>query len=237
MKAKSAHPSMIAPMMERLGSTVLLDPAPSCKDEATTGSLHAINGVDVATVLLPEEDVWQFEVTKTCERGIQFQDGEQESLAIVNREDPSVLKTINVCEARTGQKLDSDEMRKRKAKEVQEFDEFKVKLKVAKSETRITPRKKVWSKWVETRKDPNKPWYELSGLSPREGSTQSKSRSKCAKKCGWSSGYFEPDPRQRSLLRVLLANASFADLRSTWYRTPPQETKYLEFAHESLRYS
>ena len=33
VKAKSAHPSMIAPMMERLVSTVLFDPAPSSKDE------------------------------------------------------------------------------------------------------------------------------------------------------------------------------------------------------------
>ena len=125
---------MIAPMMERLGSTVLFDTAPSSKDEATTSSLHAINGIDVVTVLVPEEDVWQFEVTKTCAREIQFQDGEQESVAIVDREDPSVFKTINVCEARMGEKLNSKEMRKRKAKEVQEFDEFEVKMKVVKSE-------------------------------------------------------------------------------------------------------
>ena len=98
-------------------------------------------------------------------REIQFQDGEQESVAIVNREDPIVSKTINVYEARMGEKLDPKEMRKRKAKEVQEFDEFEVKMKVVKTEARVTPRKKMWSKWVETRKDPNKPWYESSGLS------------------------------------------------------------------------
>ena len=33
-------------MVESLGSIVLLDPAPSSKDEATTGSLHAIDGID-----------------------------------------------------------------------------------------------------------------------------------------------------------------------------------------------
>ena len=115
-----------------------------------------------------------FPRNSSCAREIQFQDGEQESVAIVNREDPSVSKTINVYEARMGEKLDSKEMRKRKAKEVQEFDEFKVKMKVVKTEARMTLAKKVWSKWVETRKDPNKPWCELSGLSPREGSTQSK---------------------------------------------------------------
>ena len=64
--------------------------------------------------------------------------------------------------------------------------EFEVKMKVVQSEARMTPGKKVWSKWVETRKDPNKLWYESSGLGPREGSTQLKSRTKCAKRCGWS---------------------------------------------------
>ena len=87
-------------------------------------------------------------------------------------------------------------------------------MKVVKSEARITPGKKVLSKWVETRKDPTKPWYESSGLSPREGSTQSESRTKCTKRCGWSSGFFEPHPRQRSLQCVLLANASLADLKA-----------------------
>ena len=138
--------------MERLGSTVLLDPASFSKDETTTSSSHAIDGIDVVTALVPEEEVWQFEVTKTCAREIQFQDGEQESVAIVDREDPSGSKTINVCEARMGEKLDSKEMRKRKAKEVQEFDKFEVKVKVVKSEIRKTLGKKVRSKWVENTK-------------------------------------------------------------------------------------
>ena len=70
VKAKPGHASLIAPMMERLGSIVLLDPAPSSKDETTTGSLHAIDGIDVVTVLVPEEDICQFEVMKTCAREI-----------------------------------------------------------------------------------------------------------------------------------------------------------------------
>ena len=153
-------------------------------------------------------------MTKTCAREIQFQDGEQESVAIVVREDPSVSKTINAHEARTGGKLDSEAMRKRKAKEVQEFDEFEVKVKVVKSEIRMTPGKKVWSRWVETRKDLKKCWYESSGLSLREGRTQPKSRTKCIKRCGWSNGYFGPHPRRSFLQRVHLANASFADLEA-----------------------
>ena len=68
VKAKSAHPSMIAPMMEILGSTVLLDPAPSSKDATTTGSLHAFDGIHVAAAIVPEEDVWQFEATNVHHR-------------------------------------------------------------------------------------------------------------------------------------------------------------------------
>ena len=49
-----------------------------------------------------------------------------------------------------GEKLDSKEMRKRKAKEVQEFGEFEVKVKVVESEIRLRPGKKGWPKWVET---------------------------------------------------------------------------------------
>ena len=82
MKAKPAHSSMIAPMMERLGSTVLLDQVPSGKDDVTTGSLSAIDGIDVVTALVPEEGVWQFEVTKTCARDIQFQDENMNQLRL-----------------------------------------------------------------------------------------------------------------------------------------------------------
>ena len=115
--------------------------------------LYVIDGIDVVAALVPEEDVWQFEVMKTCAREIQFQDGEQELVAIVDREDPSVSKTINAFEARTGEKLDSEEMPKnKKAKEVQELDEFEVIMEVDKSEIRMTPDQKVLSKWVETRK-------------------------------------------------------------------------------------
>ena len=146
VKAKPTRPSMIAPMMESFGLIDLLDTAPSSKDETTASSLHAIDGIDVVTALVPEEDVWQFEVTKTCAREIQFQDREQESVAIVDRQDPNVSKTINVCEARMGEKLDTKEIWKTKTKEVLDFDEFQVKVKVVKSEIRMTPGKKVWSK-------------------------------------------------------------------------------------------
>ena len=137
---------------------------------------------------------------------------------------------------------------KEKAKEVQEFDEFQVKVKVVKSEARMTQGKKAWSKWVEARKDPNKPWYESSGLSRRESRTQSKSRTNCTKRCGRSNGYFGPHPHQRSLQRVLLANASFADLKAwrnrdtiSFYVVTPKDLrrkrKIWNLVKKSLRYS
>ena len=60
VKAKPAHSPTIAPTMESLGLIVLLQPAPSSKDETTTGCLHAIDGNNVVAALVPEEDVWQF---------------------------------------------------------------------------------------------------------------------------------------------------------------------------------
>ena len=37
---------------------------------------------------------------------------------------------------------------------MRELDEFEVKMEVDEPEVRVTPGKKIWSKWVETRKDP-----------------------------------------------------------------------------------
>ena len=245
VKAKPAQPPTTAPMMKSLGLIDLLDPASFSKDETTTGSSHAIDGIDVVTALVPEEDVWQIEDTITRTREIQFQDGEQEAAAIVDREDSHVPnpKTVNVCEARTGEKLNSEDMRKRKAKEVQEFDEFEVKMEVVKSEIRMTPGKKVHMVkhvWKHERIQTSLGTSCL--VSSLEKAVLSRSQGpKCTKKCGWSSGYFEPHPRQSSLQRVHLASATFADLKAWRNRDtisfyvvppqgPPQETKDLEFA-------
>ena len=78
----------------------------------------------------------------------------------------------------------------------------------------MTPGKKV-SKWVDTRQDPNKPWYESSGLRPREGSTQSKSRTKCAKRCGWSSGHFWTSPTSKLFSKR--STGTEIPFRSTWH--------------------
>ena len=68
----------------------------------------------------------------------QRQDGEQESIAVVDYEDPSATEAIEAYDARTGEKLDS--------KEVRELDEFAVEMEVDESEMRSTPGKKFSSK-------------------------------------------------------------------------------------------
>ena len=146
---------MIVPTAEGSGTFVLSTPASSSKDEMTTVGLYVIDGIDVVATLVPEEDVWQFEATETCTTETQMQDGEQESIAVVNYEDPSAREAIEAYDARTAEKLDPEEVRKGRGKEVRELDDFEVKMEVDESEIRSAPGDKTWSKWVETRKDPN----------------------------------------------------------------------------------
>ena len=116
VKTRPALPPMIVPTAEGSGAVVLS--ASSSKDEMTIGGLYVIDGIDAVATLVPEEDVWQFEVTETCTTETQMQDGEQESIAVVD------------YDARTGEKLDSEEVRQGRTKEVRELDEFAVKLDV-----------------------------------------------------------------------------------------------------------
>ena len=82
----------------------------------TTGGLYVIDGIDVVATLVPEEDVWQFETTEACTTDTQTQDREQESIAVVNYENPSTTEAIEPCDARTSERLDSEEVRKGRAK-------------------------------------------------------------------------------------------------------------------------
>ena len=133
---------MIVPMAEGSGTVVLSASASSSKDEMTIG---VIDGIDVVATLVPEEDVWQFEATEACTTETQMQDREQESIAVVDHEDPST-EAIEAYDARTGERLDSEGVRKGRANEVRELDEFEVKMEVDESEMRVTPGKKIWSK-------------------------------------------------------------------------------------------
>ena len=54
-----------------------------------------IDGIDVVATRVPEEDAWQFEVAQTCIPETQLRDREQESIAVVDSEDPSTSETMD----------------------------------------------------------------------------------------------------------------------------------------------
>ena len=91
---------MIVPTAEGSGTVVLSTPASSSKDEMTTGGLYVIDGIDVVATLVLEEDVWQFEATETCTTETQMQDGEQDTIAVVDYEDPSATEATEAYDAR-----------------------------------------------------------------------------------------------------------------------------------------
>ena len=93
---------MIVPTAEGSGTVVLSTPASSSKGEMTIGGLYVIDGIDV-------QDVWQFEATETCTTETQMQDIVQESIAVVDYEDPSSTEAI---EASTREQVKSSIQKK-----------------------------------------------------------------------------------------------------------------------------
>ena len=142
VKARPASPPTFVPTAEGSGTIVLSAADSSSKDEMMMGGLYVIDGIDVEATLVPEEDAWQFEAAETCIPETQLRNREQESIAVVDLEDLSTSETIEAYDARTGEKLDTEEVRKGRAKEVRELDEFEVKMEVDESEMRVIPGKK-----------------------------------------------------------------------------------------------
>ena len=118
---------MILPTAEGSGTVVLSAPASSSKDEMTIGDLYVIDGIDAVATLVPEEDVWHFEITETMH--IRGPDAEQRPRINCgcgpwgSQRDRSHWG----YESRTGEKLDLEEVRKGRANEVRELDELEVK--------------------------------------------------------------------------------------------------------------
>ena len=102
------------------------------------GGLYVIEGMDVVATLVPE-DAWQFEATETCTTETQLQDREQESIAVVNHEDPSTSEAFVAYDATTSERLHSEEVRKGRAEEVRVLDQVEVKMEVDESKMRATP--------------------------------------------------------------------------------------------------
>ena len=81
--------------------------------------------------------MWQFEATEAYTTETQMQDREHESIAVVDYEDPSTTEAIEAYGTRTGERLDSEEVRKGRAKEVRELDGFEVKMEVDEAQMRV----------------------------------------------------------------------------------------------------
>ena len=133
------------------------------QDEMTIGGLYVIDGIDVVATLVPEEDVWQFEATETCTTETQMQDREQKSIAVVDYEDPSATEAIEAFDTRTSEKLDSEDVRKVRAKEVREL-EFEVEMEVDESEMRSTLGMKIWSEMGGNTKGPKQSSNTMSSV-------------------------------------------------------------------------
>ena len=155
VKARPASPPMIVPKAEGSGTVVLSTPASSSKDEMTIGGLYMIDGIDVVATLVPEKDVWQYEATETCTTETQMQDGEQESIAVVDCEDPSATEALRLTTREQVKSSIQKKCERDEPKRCENLMNSKPKMEVDKSEMRSTPGEKIWSKWVETRKDPN----------------------------------------------------------------------------------
>ena len=86
----------------------------------------------VAT-LVPEEDVWQFVHHRNPDAGQRAG-----IIAVVDYEDPSATEAIEAHDARTGEKLDSEEVRKGRTKDVRSLmnskSKFEVKMEVDESD-------------------------------------------------------------------------------------------------------
>ena len=91
--------------------------------------------MELTSWLAPEEDAWQFKAAETSTTEIQLLNRDQDTIAEVNYDDPKASEATEACDARTGEKLDPEEVRRGRAKEVREL----VKME----EMRATPGKKI----------------------------------------------------------------------------------------------
>ena len=255
VKARPASPPMIVPTAEGSGAVVLSAPASSSKDEMTIGALYVLDGIDVVATLVPEEDVWQFEATETCTTETQMQDREQESIAVVDYEDPSATEAIEAYDARTvkssiQKKCERDEP-KRCESLMNSKSKFEVKMEVDESEMRSTPGKKIWSKWVETRKEPNSSATRCRLCATEVNASESRSDTFAATPplkfvrliLSWAASYKPKRANASMIITVFDISVAFfngkvrkGNLRGAT-KGPLQGREDLEIAQESLRNS
>ena len=149
-------------------------------------------------------------------------------IAVVDYEDPQ-------SDARTGEKLDSEEVRKGRAKEVRELDEFEVKMEVDGSEMRSTPDKKIWSKCVETRQDPNSPAIRCRLCAAEVNTGESRSDTSAATPplkfvrliLSWATGYKPKRANASMIIAVFDISVAFfhEKVRKVIYAVPAKDIR------------
>ena len=111
-KTRPASSSMIVPTAECSGTGVLSRSASSSKDEMTIGDLYVFDGIDVMTTLVPEEIRDSSRQQKRAPSKLRCRTKSRNQLRMWTNEDPSATEVIEAYDARTDEKLDSEEVRK-----------------------------------------------------------------------------------------------------------------------------
>ena len=217
------------------------------------GGLYVIDGIDVVATLVPESQRRTYGSSRQQKRAQPrpMQDREHESIAVVDYEDPNTTEAIEAYDARTGERLDSEEVRQGRTREVRKLDELEVKMEVDESEMRLAPCKKIWSKCVETRNDPNCPAIRRRLCATEVNTGESRSDTFAATPplkfvrliLSWAANYNPKRANASMIIAVFdISVALFhGQVRTVIYVVPPNDIRKksedLEIAQESLRNS
>lgn len=123
------------------------------EQQISIGELATVGGNDLEALYLKPDGVEEYAVGHGDEEETIEAERVREEFVVLalGYEDPASARHIEAYDVRTKEKLDPEKVRKGRPKEVKELRDFEDE-----AEMRITPGKKIWSKWVKTRKDPSK---------------------------------------------------------------------------------
>ena len=97
--------------------------ARSSGGDVTIGGMFILGGVDMVAMLVPEEDEWLLSVMVQDPDMIELETARSDVVAEIDGNE-KIDEDIVAFDARTGERLDSDEVRKGRAKGLQQLDEF-----------------------------------------------------------------------------------------------------------------
>ncbi|CAK0793479.1 unnamed protein product [Prorocentrum cordatum] len=117
-----SQPPVAIPAVGGAGTVVVSESeARSSTDDVMIGGLHVIDGVDVVAMLIPEEDEWRLAAMDDSNYETISDDSQSDMIGEVNYEDPASAEGIVAYDSRTGEQLDSEEVRKGRSKELRDL--------------------------------------------------------------------------------------------------------------------